>query len=285
MRCLFLSMCAILAIAFTASSPANAGAIASVFGTGANQAGLQATVDAFRTLIGGGFVAGPNGSFGGIRREINWDGVPDSLSAPNNLPANFFNVNSPRGVVFSTPGTGFQVSGNAGVAPVRFDNINATYSSIFQTFSPQRLFTTFGSDITDVFFFLPGTNIASSTRFFGAVFTDIDNATANLGCTSIEPFNGAVSLGSFCAPALSNGLSFLGLQATGSDVITRVRVTSGNVALGINDSPPTGDVVVMDDFIFQEVGIPEPSTVILAAIGLMALYGASRYKRASRNDG
>ena len=32
------------------------------------------------------------------------------LSAPNNLPANFFNVNSPRGVIFATPGTAFQVS-------------------------------------------------------------------------------------------------------------------------------------------------------------------------------
>jgi hypothetical protein len=241
-------------------------------------------VDAFRTLIGGGFVAGANGSFGGIRREVNWDGVPDALSAPNNMPANFFNVNSPRGVVFSTPGTGFQVSANAGVAPVEFDNINPTYSSIFQTFSPQRLFTALNSNITDVNFFLPGTSTASSTMFFGSVFTDVDNATANLGCTSIEAFNGAVSLGSFCAPALNNGLSFLGLQATGSDVITRVRITSGTIALGFqNDSPPTGDVVAMDDFIFQEVGIPEPSTVALAAIGLMALYGARRYRRASGN--
>ncbi|TMH07182.1 MAG: hypothetical protein E6H67_04310 [Betaproteobacteria bacterium] len=75
-------------------------------------AGIQSTVDAFRTSLG---TLNPNviGSFGSGRREINWDGVPDALSAPNNLPANFFNVNSPRGVIFSTPGTGFQVSANA----------------------------------------------------------------------------------------------------------------------------------------------------------------------------
>ena len=69
-----------------------------------NVAGITPIRDAFRAAIGGGTVAGANGSFGGVRREINWDGVPDTLSAPNNLPADFFNVNSPRGVVLSTPG-------------------------------------------------------------------------------------------------------------------------------------------------------------------------------------
>src|SRR6266849_9681890 len=90
--------------------------------SGANPAAIQATVDAFRTSLG---TLNPNviGSFGTGRREINWDGVPDALSAPNNLPADFFNVNSPRGVVFATAGSGFEVSGNAGVAPVRFDNL------------------------------------------------------------------------------------------------------------------------------------------------------------------
>src|SRR6266436_4893566 len=104
-------------------------------GSGSSPAGIQAVVDAYRADLGGG---PPNanvaGSFGSGRREINWDGVPDALSAPNSLPANFFNVNSPRGVVFSTPGASFETSGNAGVAPVRFDNINATYSAQFQTF-------------------------------------------------------------------------------------------------------------------------------------------------------
>ena len=96
--------------------------------SGPNPAGIQATVDAFRTSLG---TLNPNvpGSFGTGRREINWDGVPDALSAPNNLPANFFNVNSPRGVIFGTPGTGFQVSATAASGtPVEFGNINPTYS-------------------------------------------------------------------------------------------------------------------------------------------------------------
>ena len=65
---------------------------------GANAAAITATRDAFRTAVGGGTVAGAAGSFGGVRREINWDGVPDGFADTGQLPANFFNVNSPRGV-------------------------------------------------------------------------------------------------------------------------------------------------------------------------------------------
>ena len=54
---------------------------------GANPAAITAARDSFRVAVGGGAVAGANGSFGGLRREINWDGVPDGLSAPNSLPA------------------------------------------------------------------------------------------------------------------------------------------------------------------------------------------------------
>lgn len=69
---------------------------------GANPAAIQAAVDQFRTDIGG-VNNGVGGSFQTGRREINWDGVPDGFSAPSNLPADFFNVNSARGVVFQSP--------------------------------------------------------------------------------------------------------------------------------------------------------------------------------------
>src|SRR5688572_28990835 len=89
--------------------------------SGAGLAAATIARDQFRAYIGGGTVAGANGSFGGVRREINWDGVPDIFAAPNTFPSNFFNVNSPHGALFSTPGTGFQVSSSAASGtPVRF---------------------------------------------------------------------------------------------------------------------------------------------------------------------
>ncbi|MBT9490841.1 MAG: hypothetical protein IV107_00510 [Paucibacter sp.] len=56
---------------------------------GANAAAITATRDAFRAAVGGGSVAGANGSFGGLRREINWDGVPAGSADPNALAADF----------------------------------------------------------------------------------------------------------------------------------------------------------------------------------------------------
>ena len=142
---------------------------------GPNAAAIQSAVDAYRTELG---TLNPNPvpavSFPSGRREINWDGVPDAFSAPNLLPADFFNVNSPRGVVFSTHGSGFQVSANAGVAPIEFNNINPTYSGLFTTFSPQRLFTALKSKFVDVRFFVPGSSTPATTSGFGSVFTDVD---------------------------------------------------------------------------------------------------------------
>jgi hypothetical protein len=215
---------------------------------GANAAAIQPTVDAFRTALG---TLNPNvaGSTGSGRREINWDGVPDALAAPNNLPANFFNVNSPRGVVFSTPGTGFQVSANAASGtPVEFGNIDPNYPTFFAPFSAQRLFTALGSNITDVDFFVPGSTTAALTRGFGAVFSDVDLANT----TSLTFFDAAHnSLGTFFAPAVAGNetFSFLGVDF-GANVVASVRITSGNQVLAAGNTAT--DLVVMDDFIYGE---------------------------------
>lgn len=245
--------------------------------SGANAAAIQGSVDAFRGALG---ALNPNvaGSFGSGRREINWDGVPDGFSAPNNLPANFFNANSPRGVVFSTPGTGFQVSANAANPPIEFGNINVTYPGLFATFSAQRLFTSLGSTITDVTFFVPGSATPAFTRGFASVFTDVDLANT----TSLQFFDvfGA-SLGTFFAPAAQGNetLSFLGVQFT-AEQVGRVRITSGSQAL--SSVVGAGDEVVMDDFIYGEPNavVPEPTTALLMLTGAAA--GAVRRFRRPR---
>src|SRR5262245_43375390 len=110
--------------------------------SGESSADIQGAIDGFRDLLG---ALNPNtpGSFPSGRREINWDGVPDAFAAPNNLPPNFFNANSPRGVVFFTPGTGFQVSAdsdNPTNTQIRFGNLHPLFPALFSVFSPQRLF-------------------------------------------------------------------------------------------------------------------------------------------------
>src|SRR5437867_8818568 len=149
--------------------------------SGATPADIQTAVDAFRNFGDFGTNNGVGGTFPHGRREINWDAVPDARSAPNLLPPNFFNSNSPRGVVFFTPGTGFQVSANLvnpTNTPVRFGNIFSVYPALFSTFSPQKLFTALGSTITENVFFIPpgagGTTTprSATVKGFGAVFTD-----------------------------------------------------------------------------------------------------------------
>ena len=133
-----------IAIGAVAAAPAVAGA--QLVRSGAGTVGATAARDAFRLDLGGGLAAGPAGLFSdptGARREINWDAVPDARSAPNDLPLDFFNVNSPRGAVFATPGTGVQVSANAvnpTATPIEFGNLDASYPATFATFSPERLF-------------------------------------------------------------------------------------------------------------------------------------------------
>jgi hypothetical protein len=206
---------------------------------GTSAQAIQSAVDAYRQDLGDS------------RQEINWDGVPDNRAAPNLLPADFFNTVAPRGVVFSTHGTGFQVSANAGVAPIEFDNINPTYSRLFTTFSRQRLFTPLGSNIMEVDFFVPDSSTPATTNGFGAVFTDVDRPG-----TRIEYLDEhGRRLARFDVPASPGRetLSFLGVRFLDRRV-ARVRITSGNTALGPNESA-NRDLVVMDDFIF---GTPTP---------------------------
>lgn len=230
-------------------------------GSGSNPAALQATVDQFRADLGGAN-NGVGGSFTSGRREINWDGVPNQFSEPNNFPSNFFNVNSPRGVVFNAveDATGsalnqFAVSSNtASGVPVRFGNLNASYPSIFQTFSAQRLFVARNTHIMEVNFLIPGTHIPATVSGFGVVFTDVDSATGgNRSLIRVYAADGT-QLSAASAPVHDNGLSFVGISFNNGERIARVVIESGNAALSAtnNDGENGKDIVAMDDFIYGE---------------------------------
>ena len=230
--------------------------------SGADSSSIQATVDAFRSAIGGVNNGNGAGPLPDGRREINWDGGGAGAPVNTNMAHDLFKSN--RGAFFGPDTTVFSISG----APnPEFGNINATYPDIFATFSSPRLFSPTNSNVTEMTFFVPGTNLAATSTAFGAVFTDVDLAAT----TSIEylALDGA-SLGTFSVPTANNGLSFLGVQFDAGERIAMVRITTGNAILGPNDGDV--DVVAMDDFVFAEPqAVPEPTTLLLLTTGLAGL--------------
>lgn len=233
------------------SAPTISSAAPVVFqASGETPADIQAAVDDFRAFLG---PLNPNvaGSFASGRREINWDGVPDALSAPSNLPANFFNANSKRGAVFFTDGSGFQVSAddnNPTNTPILFGNLHPALPLFFTTFSPQRLFTALGSNVMETLFFVPGSATSATVNGFGAIFTGVNRSDS----TRIEFFgaNGALlfSQSVLPQPTALKGLSFLGVGFDAGERVFFVRIVSGNRIL----RTPARDVVAMDDFIYGE---------------------------------
>ncbi len=231
-------------------------------GTGANAAALQAIVDQFRNDLGGSN-NGVGGSFISGRREINWDGVPDSFSEPNNLPPDFFNVNSPRGVIFNSiedvTGAGlnqFAVSATtASGTAVRFGNINATYAANFQTFSAERLFIARNTHLLEITFVIPGTNIPATVKGFGVIFSDVDGTAASTrSLMRLYDANGRQLPGGASATALDNGLSFVGVSYNAGERVARVVIECGNGALSASNTDGVNgfDAVAMDDFIYGE---------------------------------
>lgn len=216
---------------------------------------VDSAISTFRQLLG--TLNTVPGAVGG-RREINWDGVPAAFTNNELFPANFFGASDAslpngrkRGLIYTTPGTGFSVSDSS------FSFINPTYATQFRAFSPAKLFVPIGSNITDNFFKVPGTNLDATVQGFGVVFSDVNNASS----TSMEFYNGDQLLGSFKVPNVGNnnpgGFSFLGVYFPNQKV-TRVRIISGSAALSStqNDLSDGGgkDLVVMDDFIYSEPG-------------------------------
>jgi len=243
---------------------------------GIDAAAIQTVVDAFRNAVGSPNNGNAPGPVPSGRREINWDGGGAGAAATTfPIPMTTFNT-APltRGAVFTTPGTGFEISGQP---TPEFGDLNASYPVIFTTFSSPRLFTSLGSNITDVHFFRPGTDIAATTNAFGAVFTDVDLAAT----TSVEYFNSAdESVAKLFVPPSDNGLSFVGLVFS-DERVARVSIISGNTAPGPSESSVV-DVVVMDDFIYGEPLVGPPINADQCKKGGWSVF---EFPRAFRNQG
>lgn len=205
-------------------------------------------VDAFKAMLGT-LNATPNVSGG--HREINWDGVPDSmLNKP--LPEDFFNQTasnavaaSQRGLTYS-PGS-FVVSNNS------FEAVNSQAASEFSSFSGGNTFANISVAKWDVKFQKAGTKQSASVDAFGAVFTDVDEDSS----TAIEFFENDKSLGKFFVPPhdISSNFSFLGVRFTHGERITKVTVThDGFLTERTPDVSQGGakDLIVLDDFIYSE---------------------------------
>ena len=232
---------------------------------GPNAASIQSVVDAYRAALGNP----NNGNAGSLmtgHREINWDGaggVDTSTTAPV-TPFNVF-LNT-RGSQFTTPGIGLSQAppsgGAQGGLAVLFNN--PSYATTFRPFSNFRLFTPVGSNITDALFFLPGSSgsVPATVSGFGAVFTDVDQPDGsgpgekhgNRGASTLVEYfgiNGELLFSSFVPASPGDGnLSFFGVVFNDAR-IARVRITTGDVAPGLDDDRKN-DIVMMDDFIYGE---------------------------------
>jgi hypothetical protein len=133
----------------------------SVFSVGGDDttASIQAKVDAFRAALGDPNNGNAPGPLEGGRREINWDGGGNNDATAIAVgPLNAFL--DTRGAQFTTPGTGFIQAPPSGGPQGGFETFfgNLTLDDSFGVFSPLRIFSPTGSNITDIGFFIPGTN-------------------------------------------------------------------------------------------------------------------------------
>jgi hypothetical protein len=247
---------------------------------GLTASSIQSTVDAFRAELGEPNNANNPGPLASGRREINWDGAVPGTNATTDPVTPFDVFLNTRGARFTTPGTGLSQAPPSGGPPGTpppgglaglFNN--PTYGTVFSTFSPLRLFTPVGSNITEALFFIPGTNGATpaTVRGFGAVFTDVDQPDGsgpgtkrgNRGASTLIEYFGVdnkVLFSSFVpASPGDRSLSFFGIVFDDARIM-RVRITTGDVAPGPDDDGKN-DIVVMDDFIYGE---PQPAEDLLS---------------------
>jgi len=217
---------------------------------------IQGTVDAYRAALGITNNGNNPGPLTSGHREINWDGGNPNIT-DTTPPVNPFNVFlNTRGTRFTTPGAGLSQAAPQGLEAL-FGN--PKYGEIFRAFSPSRLFTPVGSNVTDTFFFVPGTGGAkpAAVTGFGVIFSDVDQPdgrnTHRDASTVVEYFDRRgkrIFASSVPASPGDGNFSFLGIMFADARIAV-VRITAGDDAPGPNDDA-NHDIVMMDDFIYGE---------------------------------
>ena len=214
-------------------------------------ADIDDTVKSFRADLGGDNNLNTAGTQAQGHREINWDGVPANLSAPQLFPGDFFKT---RGLLVSTQGDKLQVSSKASeFDKPEFANVNDDLPQLFRTFSPEKLFTSLSSTQMEVSFTVPGSLDKATVSAFGAVFTDVD--FKNVSKLEFFDMHGA-QIYSVPVEAVPNGnetLSFVGVKFDDGRRIAKVRITSGNTILSPDKQHTQWtDRVALDDFLYSE---------------------------------
>jgi hypothetical protein len=209
---------------------------------------INAAVTEFKNLLG------PANSTTGMttgRREINWDGVPDSLDGKR-LPNDFFNPVGANAAESLQRGVVYAGTSDAMVSQTKFAEVNPNASASFSTFSGNKGFAVVNSTEWPVTFERAGQHEPATVQAFGAVFSDVDKENT----TFIEFFNDNTSLGRFYVRAHDNTTSFSFLAVYFEDkTVTRVKIGhEGKLTDGENDITQGGikDLVILDDFIYSE---------------------------------
>lgn len=209
---------------------------------------ISAKLGEFRTQLG--VLNTTTGQTTG-RREINWEGVPDSLMGLR-MPGDFFNPTSAGAPVALQRGIVYLGSSDAVVSKTNFADVNTQAAAEFSAFSGSKTFAVTNAIQWPVNFRVAGQTTPATIKGFGAVFSDVDKSNS----TYIEFFHDDRSLGKFFVPAyeVSPKFSFLGVYFPSETVTHIVIGHEGKLSDGGKDVSQggTADLIVLDDFIYSE---------------------------------
>jgi hypothetical protein len=240
-------------------APAQAQAVGFTIFSASGTTDVTTRIAEFQTQLGGASNGNTAGTQATGSRAVNWDAAIVPVF-PVGFPGDFFNnLNTApptRGLIVGVSGNNMSASNDD------FATLNPNYADDFNAFSTANTFAPLSSNVLWARFEVPAaTGVAAGVTGFGAIFSDVDVA----GSTTLEFFNGNVSLGTFEAPVRTdaNGHSFLGVSWGDGQKVTAVKLTLGQAALGatVEDVSDGGanDLVIVDDFFYGEpavVGTP-----------------------------